>query len=146
MSPPQPRIPRPPACALPLSGPGRPRSPDTRIARASAARHPSAATAVSGRPLGRRTEPAWPATAGGRRIDLDAYALAEPDLIAAYACDLIDHLNTAPRPSCRGSPRTAGRSRRRPPPRCPPTRRHSGKQSRARSAWSFAASWWSPPG
>ncbi|SBW29102.1 hypothetical protein FDG2_6441 [Candidatus Protofrankia californiensis] len=31
----------------------------------------------------------------GTRIDLVAYALAEPDLIAAYAPDLVTHLNTA---------------------------------------------------
>ncbi|WP_045876976.1 hypothetical protein [Pseudofrankia sp. DC12] len=47
------------------------------------------------RGLGRGAEPAWPSTASGRRIELDAYALAEPDLIAAYAPDLIEHLNTA---------------------------------------------------
>ncbi|ADP85075.1 DUF2470 domain-containing protein [Pseudofrankia inefficax] len=47
------------------------------------------------RELGRGAEPRWPSTASGRRIELDAYALAEPDLIAAYAPDLIEHLNTA---------------------------------------------------
>jgi len=44
---------------------------------------------------GRGTEPRWPSTANGRRVDLAAYALAEPDLIAAYAPDLVEHLNVA---------------------------------------------------
>jgi hypothetical protein len=39
------------------------------------------------------TDLRWPPTATGRKVDLTAYALAEPDLIAAYAPDLIDHLN-----------------------------------------------------
>ncbi|ONH26796.1 DUF2470 domain-containing protein [Pseudofrankia asymbiotica] len=45
--------------------------------------------------LGQGAEPRWPSTASGRRIDLAAYALAEPDLIAAYAPDLVEHLNVA---------------------------------------------------
>lgn len=47
------------------------------------------------RELGRGAEPSWPSTVSGRRVELAAYALAEPDLIAAYAPDLIEHLNTA---------------------------------------------------
>ncbi|MBX6388655.1 MAG: DUF2470 domain-containing protein [Frankia sp.] len=44
---------------------------------------------------GRGGEPRWPTMARGQRVDLAAYALAEPDLITAYAPDLIEHLNTA---------------------------------------------------
>ncbi|CAO5248260.1 DUF2470 domain-containing protein [Frankia sp. AgKG'84/4] len=36
----------------------------------------------------------WSTSAVGRRIDLTAYALAEPDLISAYAPELIAHLNS----------------------------------------------------
>ncbi|WP_308301644.1 DUF2470 domain-containing protein [Frankia umida] len=36
----------------------------------------------------------WSTGAVGRRIDLATYAFAEPDLIDAYAPELIDHLNT----------------------------------------------------
>nr|MDT0665376.1 DUF2470 domain-containing protein [Micromonospora sp. DSM 115978] len=35
----------------------------------------------------------WPPARSGRTVDLAAYALAEPDLVAAYAPDLISHLN-----------------------------------------------------
>lgn len=35
----------------------------------------------------------WSTSTVGRRIDLTAYALAEPDLISAYAPELIEHLN-----------------------------------------------------
>ncbi|MCK9894337.1 DUF2470 domain-containing protein [Frankia sp. AgB32] len=54
----------------------------------------------------------WSTAAVGRRIDLTAYALAEPDLISAYAPELIEHLNsrhadqmrllasTGPAPAC----------------------------------------------
>ncbi|EIV94998.1 Protein of unknown function (DUF2470) [Frankia sp. QA3] len=35
----------------------------------------------------------WPTSTVGRRIDLAAYAFAEPDLISAYAPELIEHLN-----------------------------------------------------
>lgn len=46
----------------------------------------------------RRTGPAsrargWSANGPARRVDLTSYALAEPDLVTAYAPDLIDHLN-----------------------------------------------------
>ncbi|MDT3444977.1 MULTISPECIES: DUF2470 domain-containing protein [unclassified Pseudofrankia] len=54
-----------------------------------------AASAAEGGALGQGTEPRWPSTANGQRIDLAAYALAEPDLIAAYAPDLVEHLNIA---------------------------------------------------
>ncbi|OHV39596.1 MULTISPECIES: hypothetical protein [Pseudofrankia] len=60
--------------------------------------HWAAGGAVSGaesKALGQGAEPRWPSTANGQRIDLAAYALAEPDLIAAYAPDLVEHLNTA---------------------------------------------------
>ncbi|MCM3883001.1 DUF2470 domain-containing protein [Frankia sp. R82] len=36
----------------------------------------------------------WSSSTVGHRIDLATYALAEPDLIDAYAPELIDHLNT----------------------------------------------------
>lgn len=35
----------------------------------------------------------WPPATVGRRIHLASYALAEPDLISAYAPELIEHLN-----------------------------------------------------
>ncbi|MCM3921381.1 DUF2470 domain-containing protein [Frankia sp. AiPs1] len=35
----------------------------------------------------------WPSATVGRRIDLASYAFAEPDLISAYAPELIEHLN-----------------------------------------------------
>jgi hypothetical protein len=54
-----------------------------------------AAGEPAGRALGRGPEPRWPATAHGHRVELAAYALAEPDLIAAYAPDLVEHLNLA---------------------------------------------------
>ncbi len=36
----------------------------------------------------------WSTSAAGQRIDLTAYALAEPDLVSAYAPELIEHLNS----------------------------------------------------
>jgi hypothetical protein len=59
---------------------------------------PAASTGgATGRPSRRRGRAAtrlrWPPSSAGRRIDITAYALAEPDLIAAYAPDLVDHLN-----------------------------------------------------
>ncbi|CAO5192826.1 DUF2470 domain-containing protein [Frankia sp. AiPs1] len=36
----------------------------------------------------------WSSSTVGRRIDLSTYAFAEPDLIDAYAPELIEHLNT----------------------------------------------------
>jgi hypothetical protein len=44
---------------------------------------------------GRRRPGAWASAEAAERVGLDAYALAEPDLIAAYAPDLIAHLNEA---------------------------------------------------
>ncbi|WP_313949527.1 DUF2470 domain-containing protein [Frankia sp. AvcI1] len=35
----------------------------------------------------------WPSATVDRRIDLTSYAFAEPDLISAYAPELIEHLN-----------------------------------------------------
>ncbi|MBL7495360.1 DUF2470 domain-containing protein [Frankia nepalensis] len=72
-------------------GPRRGRSRRVRRLGTAAAAGPEPADGE----LGRAGEPRWPSAAGGRRVDLAAYALAEPDLIAAYAPDLIEHLNVA---------------------------------------------------
>ncbi|MGF7235930.1 MAG: DUF2470 domain-containing protein [Frankia sp.] len=51
----------------------------------------SAPTRTSARAAGRE----WATEATGQRIPLAAYALAEPDLVLAYARDLTSHLNHA---------------------------------------------------
>ncbi|EFC82887.1 DUF2470 domain-containing protein [Parafrankia sp. EUN1f] len=65
---------------------------------------PAAASSSRGSRLGRsgrgsrrantvRLDGRWSALGPARRVDLSSYALTEPDLIAAYAPDLVRHLN-----------------------------------------------------
>jgi len=51
--------------------------------------------ATGGRGATWRPRRVWTPVSAGRHVDLTAYALAEPDLLLAYAPDLIEHLNTA---------------------------------------------------
>ena len=55
--------------------------------RGAAGGHGSAVARPAARALG------WPPARSGRAVNLAAYALAEPDLVAAYAPELISHLN-----------------------------------------------------
>lgn len=57
-------------------------------------RAPAVAAGATGRQGGRSLTSRWSALGPARRVDLTSYALAEPDLVAAYAPDLIEHLNT----------------------------------------------------